>query len=316
MENSENEKIEIPEIPEFTVDDYLKTSVPFSWIIIQTKGDKFKQKQLVEQVAMAARELHITNFKTMFQDYVKSMRGQDIIYENVMEFSGTSLMMGTGEWHATDDGIWRDTGYGPQYACSHPIFILSRYSNVDTGAESVELVYGRYGRAYKQLIVPRADIASANRILRLAEYGISVTSENAKCLVQYLNDFENINYEKINEKNSCDHMGWVGKDYKQFAPYIEELQFEGQENYKFLFDSVKPRGNYDKWLTCIRNYRKDGSPIVRIVMAAALASVLLKPLGALPFFVHLWGDTETGKSVAPIASVEAFNPAATSICSF
>ena len=33
-------------------------------------------------------------------------------------------------------------------------------------------------------------------------------------------------------------------------------------------------------------------------MASSFASALLEPLGLLPFFVHLWGTTECGKTVA------------------
>ena len=34
------------------------------------------------------------------------------------------------------------------------------------------------------------------------------------------------------------------------------------------------------------------------MLAASFASVLIEPLGGLPFFVDLWGETEGGKSVS------------------
>ena len=41
------------------------------------------------------------------------------------------------------------------------------------------------------------------------------------------------------------------------------------------------------------------STTAKIILAASFASVLLEPLGCLPFFVHLWGvDSGTGKTVA------------------
>ena len=296
-------------IPSFSKEDFLTTSTPFKWIAETAKGDAFKQLQIVAQVAEAARKCGIHNFKTMFNNYLKSQKGEGVIFGNVMEFSGTALMWDTGEWIANDEGVYRLNSYGTQYACPHPIFILSRYTNVDTDAESVAVVYGRPGRDYKTKIVPRADLSSANKIVKLADYGVGVTSENARALVQYLNDFENINYDKIADMKSCDHMGWVGRGYKKFAPYISDLEFEGKETYKQLFGSVKECGSKDKWLNVIKNYRQNGNIVVRIVMAAAFASVLLKPLGALPFFVHMWGESETGKSVALLAAVSVWaNP--------
>lgn len=291
-------------IPDFSKDDFLTSSKPFQWIIDQADGNEFVKGQLVAQMASKAKQLKVSNFKTQFTNYVRAQKGQSIVYGNVMEFSGTAIMWDTGEWIATDDGVYKTNAYGVnQFACPHPIFILTRYSNVDTDVESVQLVYGRAGRTYKTKIVPRSDLASANKIVKLAEYGVGVTSENAKALVQFLSDFESINYDKIIEKKSCDHMGWVGRGYKEFAPYISDLEFEGQDTFRQLFNSVKSVGSYDKWLETIKNYRKNGSIVVRMVMAASFASVLLKPLGALPFFVHLWGDTETGKSVALLAAV-------------
>lgn len=291
-------------IPDFSKDDFLTSSKPFQWIIDQADGNEFVKGQLVAQMASKAKQLKVSNFKTQFTNYVRAQKGQSIVYGNVMEFSGTAIMWDTGEWIANDDGVYKTNAYGVnQFACPHPIFILTRYSNVDTDVESVQLVYGRAGRTYKTKIVPRSDLASANKIVKLAEYGVGVTSENAKALVQFLSDFESINYDKIIEKKSCDHMGWVGRGYKEFAPYISDLEFEGQDTFRQLFNSVKSVGSYDKWLETIKNYRKNGSIVVRMVMAASFASVLLKPLGALPFFVHLWGDTETGKSVALLAAV-------------
>ena len=291
-------------IPDFSKDDFLTSSKPFQWIIDQADGNEFVKGQLVAQMASKAKQLKVSNFKTQFTNYVRAQKGQSIVYGNVMEFSGTAIMWDTGEWIANDDGVYKTNAYGVnQFACPHPIFILTRYSNVDTDVESVQLVYGRAGRTYKTKIVPRSDLASANKIVKLAEYGVGVTSENAKALVQFLSDFESINYDKIVEKKSCYHMGWVGRGYKEFAPYISDLEFEGQDTFRQLFNSVKSVGSYDKWLETIKNYRKNGSIVVRMVMAASFASVLLKPLGALPFFVHLWGDTETGKSVALLAAV-------------
>ena len=41
------------------------------------------------------------------------------------------------------------------------------------------------------------------------------------------------------------------------------------------------------------------STTARVILAASFASPLLEVLGALPFFVHLWGvDSGTGKTVA------------------
>ena len=52
----------------------------------------------------------------------------------------------------------------------------------------------------------------------------------------------------------------------------------------------------EKWLGMARGIRQK-SVFARVILASAFASVLVKPLGGLPFFVHLWGGTESGKTV-------------------
>lgn len=51
-------------------------------------------------------------------------------------------------------------------------------------------------------------------------------------------------------------MGWVGRGFKEFAPYISDLEFEGQDSFRQLFNSVREVGSYEKWLKTIRDYRK------------------------------------------------------------
>ena len=44
--------------------------------------------------------------------------------------------------------------------------------------------------------------------------------------------------------------------------------------------------------------RRTGRPEIKFSLAASFASILVSRLGALPFIVDLWGETEGGKSVS------------------
>ena len=49
--------------------------------------------------------------------------------------------------------------------------------------------------------------------------------------------------------------------------------------------------------------------VARIVLAASFASVLVGPCHCLPFFVHLWGGSETGKSLSLVLAASVWaNP--------
>ena len=76
----------------------------------------------------------------------------------------------------------------------------------------------------------RKQIASQNLIVDLANHGIAVTSENARYLVRFLHDVENLNYDRIPEKKSVSRLGWIGAE--GFSPYVEGLIFDGGEQFQ------------------------------------------------------------------------------------
>nr|WP_243235852.1 DUF927 domain-containing protein [Zhenpiania hominis] len=183
---------------------------------------------------------------------------------------------------------------GEIVACVHPILPVKRLVNIDTGIEKLELAY-RKGKQWRKMIFDRRQIASASSIVGLSDYGVAVTSENAKYLVQYLHDVENLNYDKIPESSSVSRLGWIGEE--GFAPYVENLVFDGDIAFKHFFESVGTRGNFEKWKEAVKTIRAEGNVPAKILVAASFASVLVGPCNCLPFFVHLWGGTESGKTV-------------------
>ncbi|MEG0168217.1 MAG: DUF927 domain-containing protein, partial [Ruthenibacterium sp.] len=189
--------------------------------------------------------------------------------------------------------MFTDGPYGEIEACNHPILPVMRLVNIDTGIEKLRIAY-RKGKLWRSVIMDKGTLASANKILELANVGVSVTSENSKYLVRYLYDLEALNYDIIPEFNSVSRMGWIGAH--GFSPYVDELVFDGDANFKTFFESVKTHGNMEKWRDMATIVRKK-SIYARVILAASFASVLVDPLGGLPFFVHLWGGTEAGKTV-------------------
>ena len=178
-------------------------------------------------------------------------------------------------------------------ACYHPILPLERMKNLETGEEQIKLVYKRNGR-WSEMIVPKTMITSANKIVSLSGRGISVTSENAKYLVQYLADVENANEDYIKVQYSSSKLGWIKDD---FLPYDTEIIFDGDTRFRQLFESIEEHGSREKWFNHVKQLRRSGRMEIKFMLAASFASVLIYLLGGLPFFVDLWGETEGGKSV-------------------
>lgn len=281
-------------IKHYTADEYRFSEEPYEFLL--SLSDFQRSTCLNIMAENAKKDCKITNFKTMFRDYCKEKKhkGTELsTNNNVTNFDEQPMELSCGSYKADDYGIMTFTDNGPITVCVHPIMPIRRLTNIDTLTEKLELAY-RKGRKWKTIVVDKKTIASKTAIIALADLGIAVTSENGAYLVKYLHDIENYNYEQIPESNSVGRLGWI--EGEGFAPYVDNLVFDGDGNFRTFFESVKEKGSYEKWLDLCKEIRKT-SLYGRIVLAASFASALVKPLNCLPFFVHLWGGTEVGKTV-------------------
>ncbi len=286
--------------PEITK-TYLMSAEPYARIY--DIKDPFEQAQALANLKAAGDAIGFRTVMGMWKEYRKSKRGARIYTANVSQFDNQPLELDTGDWKADDLGVTRESDFGAQIACVHPIMPVRRLVNVDTGIEKLELAY-RKGRGWRRLIADKRTLASANGIIALADNGVAVTSESAKALVAYLHDVEHYNYEFLEEVPSVGRLGYI--DGEGFSPYVDGLVFDGDANFRTIFRSVRAEGDRQKWLETIRRVRSD-SVTAHIIVAAAFASVLVQPLGALPFFVHLWGTKSSlGKTVALMAAASVW----------
>lgn len=285
---------EIVEIPEFTAEQYLDTSEPYEFLY-KYKENKFVLKQLMQKMKANAGAVGVKCFVALFDSYCQMQaKGNGIILENSTQFDGQELELFSGEYVCDNLGVAIQDKYGfENIICRHPIMPVKRLINVDNGEERLQIAYKK-GRVWRSLIAEKSTIASSNKILELASNGVLVTSENAKGLSKYLLEIEDLNYDTLPEQNSVSRLGWVGE--KRFSPYVEDLVFDGENNFRSIFNIVKSNGDRQKWLDAMLSLRAEKTP-GRIFLAASFASVILEPCGLLPFFVHAWGGTETGKTV-------------------
>ena len=200
-----------------------------------------------------------------------------------------------GTWDTSMDGIYINSGMGGILcACRHPIYPEHIYCNVQTGEYKVKLRYFLRG-SWREVIVDRDTISSANKIVMLSNKGIQVTSENAKLLVKFLSEVESLNNDKIIESQSTSKFGWIDE---KFMPYCDGIEFDNQDALRPLFKSIDQAGDAAEWLTTVSEIRKTKRLELQLYFAASLASVLIEPYGSLPFIVSLFGGTGLGKTVA------------------
>ena len=279
----------------FEKDDFL-TTTPYEALYAYHK-EPFTHAAKMEELAAYSVSKGFKGFKTMYKKYVESLKAQSgtIYIDNVTNFTNQPLELNAGDWEADDSGIFKKNGYNDEVACPHPIMPVERLVNIDTGEEKLQLAF-RKGSIWRKIIVSKTVLASSNKVTELAGSGIAVTSQNARAFIQYISDMENMNYYLIPEKKSIGRFGYIPDE--GFSPFVDGLIFDGDANFKAMFQTVRSRGSDTKWLETAAEVR-EMSTTVKIILAASFASVLLEPLNCLPFFVHLWGvDSGTGKTVA------------------
>ena len=297
------------DVPVYTRDDYLTTTKPFEYLYAH-KDNKFELKQLLGVMSAQAQTVGIRNLAALFKAYMETVSGTSAPGFNRTDFTGQELELDCGSWSASDTGIYGTDKLGFEVvACYHPIMPVQRLVNVDTKVHKVMLAY-RLGRRWETVIEDKNVISDSRSIIGLSKYGIMVNSETSKALVRYLADVEQLNYDTIPEVSSVGRLGWI--DGYGFSPYEEDLVFDGEETFRTRFESIQEKGSRQAWLDCVRSVRAGKTPgnvVARIVLAASFASVLVKPCSCLPFFVHLWGGSETGKSLSLVLATSVWaNP--------
>lgn len=284
----------IVEIPNYTAEDFYNTSLPYSFLY-QFNDDKFLLGQMREKMKAQAAKVGVRGFIGLWNAFLETVNKQKgISLDNATQFEGQEIELFSGQYICDEYGVTTSDKYGyEQIICRHPIMPIQRLVNIDTGEERLKIAYKK-GRTWRSIIVEKSIIASSNSILKLASNGILVNSENAKPLSTYIFEMEQLNYDYISEQKSVGRLGWVGEH--GFSPYVDELTFDGENNFKHIFNAVRTEGDRQKWIDIMLKLRAEKG-YGRLFLAASFASVILQPCGLLPFFLHAWGGTETGKTV-------------------
>ena len=272
--------------------------------------DVLERAQFIEAVRRKCQEVgRLREFNNLLKAWIlKSTQLTKQGGSNKTTFTDAPLQLNCGKWVANDLGVVLNdvTAQGMPItatACPHPILPVERYINIDTDTEKVKLAFFKDGR-WRELTVDCGIIFNKSSISQLADRGVLVTSESAKDLVRYLSDVISLNAQEIPLYKSISRLGWVEGE---FVPYKQSVKYDGDADFKSVYENVRECGSYDKWLEHVKELRKDIN--IRLVLAASFASPLIEIVGALPFILHLWGTTGFGKTVSlMIASSVWGNP--------
>lgn len=288
------------DIPSMTAEDF-NTDAPYIYIY-SLRENPYDQEREYSRLLDKAKELKVTGIRGRYNAFAAQTERNNrqlLDAHSLTSFKNppNDLTLISGRWEASEYGIYKSLASGELvFACAHPIMPVERYTNIDTKAEKLRLAFKRGGQWRDHVVVDMSTIASPQKITALADQGISVTSENARALIEYLQDVSNLNYNDLPNIRSANRMGWVNGG-TEFLPYCGDIFFDGEAEFQQIHNAIQPTGDLDEWINVARDaLRIDIS--VRVALAASFASPLLKLVNGLPAFVHMWSsDSGTGKTV-------------------
>lgn len=219
--------------------------------------------------------------------------------------NGHKFFLNLGEYTIDESGVYcKMTVKGKEYTmkiCSHPIVPIGIMVERD-GKEQVIIRYINHGNLQERHFY-KSEVYRSSSILRLVDYDIDANKE----LCVYLKTVEDLNRGIVPDFKvfkTAYHIGWLDQNYQVFYPYAASDYYSDLANtLPDLFNAVcDSKGNLAQWKALVNRIRDDDHIHARIALAASFASVLVQPLGAQPFMVHLWGFTGSGKTVTLAAS--------------
>ena len=308
-EQLENEGFTPFNIEELTKEDIISREI-FEHIF--SIDNQIARTTLIINLQERARELgNMRNFDKLLKAYQTEF-AQNFKQKgsNTIQFTQPPIKnLKCGKWECQDTGISKSimgAGMIPQriIACSHPILPVERLINVDTETEKLKLAFFKDNK-WQYISVDRSTVANKANIIQLSDRGIEVNSENSKELVSYIADVVTLNVKEIPVNRSTDRLGWI---QNEFAPYVKDLRYDGDIAFKDVYESIKENGEYEEWKEVCRKVRKE-SKTAHLLLASSFASTLNQMLGVLPFVVHIWGGTGTGKTVGLMLAMSVWgNP--------
>lgn len=192
--------------------------------------------------------------------------------------------------------------------CNHPICPVEMIRDFDTEEEQVVLAYAEPNalQTAKYLTVDKADISDRHRIVNvLGATGILVSSTTAPDMVNYFQDMFYQNYDQLTTTGdgsahySIKRCGWIRNGLNRlFVPYADNLKYSGHDGSTKVYKAIRTSGSFDEWNKVAKEIMNGNNIPLKTILTASFSSVLTSDAGTLPFFVHVWGSTGSGKTVA------------------
>ena len=243
--------------------------------------------------------------KDKLKELLEKAKPVDLAEENMAEaIPGAPKNLRQPEgWIYSEKGISiiEERTQQPRCICRTPIILTKRMRN-EVGEEKIEVAWRRDGM-WSTAIFPRTVIFQSKSITCLADMGCTITSENAKSVVAFLQALEAENMDALEVVDSTSHCGWQSKE--RFVPGASgDLVLDVSPQMQSVAAGYCKNGTFAAWVEGMRGHRE--RPYFRAYLAASFGAPLLKLLNVRNFIFYNWADSGKGKTAALKAALSVW----------
>lgn len=242
----------------------------------------------------------------MIRDTIAHAEAIDYRREQIPEaIAGAPLNLRQPQgWIYSDQGISRidEKQFTPVLVCRTPVILTKRLQSIETGEEKIEVAFMRDGQ-WQTATYPRSTIFQSRSITVLADLGCTITSENSKQVVRFLQALEAENIDIIPKVDATGTFGW--QPGRRFIPgHDEGITLDIDPSQRGMATAYCQNGTFEQWLKNMAPHRVRNK--FRFILAASFAAPLLRIVKQRIFFVYNWGGSKGGKTAALKAALSAW----------
>lgn len=311
METDDIDDEYLKEFPPYEVEELTKEEILGDTVInyLLSLQDLTDRTLAIEKVRDKAREENILRpFNALLKEKQKLLKSTPKFGEKTLIFPEMDeVKYVTSKYELDKSGRIYEIipDMGRILVCYHPILPVCLYKNLEDGTNKVKLAFYTK-KKWNYIIVDKSTIASSQAIVKLSDAGIKVNSENAKFLVKYLAEIENLNEDKIPENTSVSRLGWFNGE---LIPYSMKYEVDSVKDMPNLYEMFSENGKIEDWIEFFKEIRKD-SVVTRIAIASSVVSIMLEKIKQPGFTLHIYGQSEFGKTVSCMVAQSVWgNPA-------
>jgi putative DNA primase/helicase len=188
---------------------------------------------------------------------------------------------------------------GTPYPVSPSVILpITRIKTTQTQEEMLEVVSWD-DSGWRSLTVNRSQVSDTKKITQLSDYGLFVSSVNAKELVRYFHNFLDVNQHVLPIREVSNQLGWVRDSTFLLRETISKesvrIAFRPNDGGDHqIYESLSSTGTLAGWLDAIQALQ--AYPKALVALYASFAAPLLRPLNLSNVLVDFSGLTSTGKT--------------------